>query len=397
MKIKTVCELTRLSDRAIRHYIDEGLISPSYNENYLGRRSFEFSDSDVDLLNHISTLRKFGFSVSEIRDMIRDSSIIPATVTALQNRKLTELIKEEVLYEKLSQMKLSEIHTVHELASFLSSPVENIPAPEDSSHDHVIRIVLRLIKKILPPVLAVLPLILSLFSLFNGWAFYTYPRFTPFFLVLTLFSLFPTFTFFALIFASKKPQQKKSVRYIIKATALVLCAVLLPLNIIFAGCIFGGMSETDDIRNYRRLDPECIANRDPIYQDLFPTWPHYFTRDDAGNTVYLDASYYYQYSLGWDYTYDIIAEWPLEQEEFDGEVQRVKDLFDKYEYQVFQRGKYTCLVICPPYSPEPFKNVNASYEYNIFAYDTENLRVRYISCGSLDDGYDQPYYLNLDW
>ncbi len=397
MKIKTVCELTGLSDRAIRHYIDEELISPDCDENYLGRRSFEFSDSDVDLLSHISTLRKFGFSVSEIRDMIRDNDIIPITVTALQKRKLSELTKEETLYEKLSQVKLSEINNISELASFLSSPVENIPAPEDSSHDHVIKSILHSLKKILPPVLAALPFILSLVSLLNGQSFYTYPSFEPIFLFLTLISLFPTFTFFTLFFSTKKQQEKRSARYIIKATALVLCVMFLPLNLIFAEGIFGSISETDDIRNYRKLDPECIANRDTIYQDLFPTWPHYFTRDEDGNTIYLDASYYYQYSLGWDYTYDIFAEWPLEQKEFDDEVQRVTALFNGYEYQVFTKGNYTCLVICASYSPEPFKKVNTDYEYNIFAYDTKNLRVRYISCASLDDGYDQPYYLNLDW
>ena len=36
MKIKTVCEKTGLTDRTIRYYIEEGLVSPSYTENYLG-------------------------------------------------------------------------------------------------------------------------------------------------------------------------------------------------------------------------------------------------------------------------------------------------------------------------------------------------------------------------
>jgi DNA-binding transcriptional MerR regulator len=43
MKIKAVCERTELTDRTIRYYIEEGLISPAFTENYLGRKSFDFS------------------------------------------------------------------------------------------------------------------------------------------------------------------------------------------------------------------------------------------------------------------------------------------------------------------------------------------------------------------
>jgi len=43
MKIKAVCERTGLTDRTIRYYIEEGLLSPSFNENYIGRKSFDFT------------------------------------------------------------------------------------------------------------------------------------------------------------------------------------------------------------------------------------------------------------------------------------------------------------------------------------------------------------------
>ena len=42
MKIKAVCELTGLTDRTIRYYIEEKLISPLYTENYLGRKPIAF-------------------------------------------------------------------------------------------------------------------------------------------------------------------------------------------------------------------------------------------------------------------------------------------------------------------------------------------------------------------
>lgn len=43
MKMKALCEATGLTDRAIRYYIDEALICPAYKENYLGRKTFDFS------------------------------------------------------------------------------------------------------------------------------------------------------------------------------------------------------------------------------------------------------------------------------------------------------------------------------------------------------------------
>ena len=39
MKIKAVCEATGLTDRTVRYYIEEELISPVYTENYLGRKT----------------------------------------------------------------------------------------------------------------------------------------------------------------------------------------------------------------------------------------------------------------------------------------------------------------------------------------------------------------------
>ncbi len=51
MKIKEVCAKTGLTDKAIRHYIRNGLVFPVYNENYTGRKSYSFSECDVEHLN----------------------------------------------------------------------------------------------------------------------------------------------------------------------------------------------------------------------------------------------------------------------------------------------------------------------------------------------------------
>ena len=48
MRIKSVCEFTDLTDRTIRYYIEEKLIFPAHTENYLGRRTYNFSEKDMN-------------------------------------------------------------------------------------------------------------------------------------------------------------------------------------------------------------------------------------------------------------------------------------------------------------------------------------------------------------
>lgn len=70
MKIKAVCAITGLTDRTIRYYIEQKLIAPNYTENYLGRKTFDFSEKDINELKSIATLRKFDFTIEEIREII---------------------------------------------------------------------------------------------------------------------------------------------------------------------------------------------------------------------------------------------------------------------------------------------------------------------------------------
>ena len=187
---------------------------------------------------------------------------------------------------------------------------------------------------------------------------------------------------------------------------LCLCVVAIPFSFIMPYGIVT-RSETTDFRNYRDFDPDCLATRNKVFNEVFPTWPHYFenvkNEDGEWETVYLDAKYYYRFFYGMDYTYDIYAEWPLEADKFGEEVQRVKGVFGKaiadntygYKFVEIEKGEYTCLIL---YSgDEPFQKATNSYQYLIFAYSETANVVRYIYCDSLENGADQPYYLQLDW
>lgn len=73
MKMKELSALTGISDRTIRYYIDDGLFVPEkYTENYEGRRSYEFTENDVKALSQIAVLRKNGFSINEIKALVKE-------------------------------------------------------------------------------------------------------------------------------------------------------------------------------------------------------------------------------------------------------------------------------------------------------------------------------------
>ena len=123
MKIKAVCEATGLTDRTVRFYIEEGIFSPIYTENYLGRKTFDFSETDIRTLNDIATLRKFGFSIAEIKEMFLHPEEIIRITKELENRKQTLINEEKDLLLTLSKLDSKRSYTVTELAAFLSNPV----------------------------------------------------------------------------------------------------------------------------------------------------------------------------------------------------------------------------------------------------------------------------------
>ena len=62
MKISEVCTRTGLTDRAIRFYLEKGLLEKTA-EYINGRNCREYTEEDVQQLNRISALRRAGFSI----------------------------------------------------------------------------------------------------------------------------------------------------------------------------------------------------------------------------------------------------------------------------------------------------------------------------------------------
>lgn len=104
MKMKEVCAAAGLTERAVRFYVQEQLVSPQ-SQRRGGRTWLDFSEADVERLHAIGTLRKAGFTIDEIRSMGRDfQNNAPAAAFALR-RRLQEAIDA---YERLRRIDTAQ-------------------------------------------------------------------------------------------------------------------------------------------------------------------------------------------------------------------------------------------------------------------------------------------------
>ena len=101
MKLKEVCERTGITKRNVHYYIKEGLLVP---RKELGNGYYEFSDEDCDRLLMIRSLRNAGFSILQIRSVLKK----PSTSGYYINLRLKEL-KAEIEHANSTIAALSYI------------------------------------------------------------------------------------------------------------------------------------------------------------------------------------------------------------------------------------------------------------------------------------------------
>lgn len=382
MKIKTVSEMTGLSDRTIRYYIEERLISPAYTENYLGRKSFVFSDKDIQTLNSISVLRQYDFTIDEIRRIAQDSKSSSAVIFDVRKRTAENASANEVKQQAISKLYTTMTYTLEQLADELSNPSVALPAHHESTKQITQVSPFTVLKTFLVFSIVLIPILLTIFVITLRLIEYHYPVFEPLAIGMTIVFLLPSLSI--LFF--------RGIKWKWKRWLLLLCILSL-FSAPFASSLIITGSETNETWAYRRFDADCTANKDSFLQALFPIIEGV-----------ADTHYYYRYN---GYSHDIYAEWSLDKEAFDSEVARIEKLYHDYSshlnpkaytYDVVQKGNYTCLFIYR--GAPPFTAISENYwwhTYYIFAYDTTNKIVRYISCYDSESIIAEPYYLTLNW
>lgn len=118
MKIKEVCNLTNLTERTIRFYVEKGLIVPQV-ENINGREYRNYSKDDVKQLRLIAELRKMFFSIDSIIKMLNNPSEIQNVLQQHQQIMLQDYAAKGELIEAIKKVDISAIHSVRELVDTL--------------------------------------------------------------------------------------------------------------------------------------------------------------------------------------------------------------------------------------------------------------------------------------
>lgn len=380
MKIKGVCDITGLTDRTIRYYIEEELISPSYTENYLGRKSFDFTDKDIEELKSIATLRKFDFTIEEIREIIVDTHNSTTIIQSVKARSIKLVNDGQAKLAALDSLNINQEYTVRELAEKLAAFPSGTTNPDEEHNRRTKNMVVSVIKALISLILVWLPILLSLYVLILKLRDFKYPVFNMGAVFLTLLFLLPSITI--MVISKFDFRNKRALKFF----CLLLCVFSIPLSMTSTWFVVT-TSETTDIRNYG----ECTSSI-----ELFPDFA---VRDT-------DNDFYYNYHTGFDYTCDVYAQWILDENELLTEIERIDELFGEYsesgvygyEYTVMYQGDFTCMIYYNSCDKSlPFEKVTDNYDFRIFAYNETDFSVRYIYCNSLENGVDQPYYLELDW
>lgn len=408
MKIKQVCEATGLTDRAIRYYIEEGLAAPAYTENYMGRRAYDFTGEDVAALNHVAILRKFGFTVEEIRRILADPQESIAVLAEVRARKEETLRQEGENLDALSRLEAEKVYTVAELAEKLAEPVQSAEIPREDRWMNWKERLLSWLKATPEWVVMLLPVALTLLGIVAAEIDMRYLQYGDFLRMLPVvgtLALLPTIAIAVVKLVNHF--RFRPVRKATRVMVVVLCVLYMPVSLLFTVLGVGFLlyeSETDDPAHY--LQTDRIFDMPELAWELFPDEPHtatYTWQEGAYRQQPTDVKYYYYYN--YDRYHDVYAQWQLSPEELAAEIARAEALMSgertytrgkhgDFEYMAvlgqWYRGDSNMLMTCKPFVLD---DDYWTQDLTMFAWNAETGEVRYTSC----QVHSCPYYMTQDW
>lgn len=403
MKIKTVMEITGLTDRAIRLYIDNGLVAPDISENHAGRKNIEFSDRDVSLLNNIALLRKAGFSISDIKTLLTDKTQARSVVDSFIESADKEIENKAEIVARLKSIDAEKTINADTVCQALSASVSSVKMPdEDMMHsardesDRKFAVVISAVFMVLPFfVYAGINIINKLqfrYSHFTGndylWSFILcFGWFLIFVMGVVSFLLCRKKYSFS---KGRKRRKTASEILILFCVALVVPSILPSIFAVGFPTVY---SQTTDIADYLILDNsvEEAYGKDirRIFPDKIPDSASKRNSDKMGGYPY-STRYYYMYESTFDHSFDLFAEWTLPENEFLKAVDDVPDDFVHSEY----KGAWNCLYYID--TEQDFEESGTYYWFLIFAYNEQTQSVRYIASYAIDS-QNGPYYMTVEW
>ena len=403
MKMKDVIQQTDLTDRAIRLYIENGLVSPSCSENYAGRKNIEFSAEDVEALKNVATLRKAGFSINEIKLLKEGSVPCRKTVEEFIEKTTDKIESDKAVVEKLEAVVSDENLTIETICESLNSATEEKEIPESDiklSLAEKIEKYFFILVSVAGFLWLAVALTIQIFILVSSKMQFIVPEKEFYIKWSTL--IYIAFVSLFLLYKykiSKKtsPSKKRAI------ISIILCILLIPVG--FASYIYNFLSlldidirsETHKLQNYLVIDDSIEVFRDDI-NEFFPSE---LSIDENTLTFNADRKYFYRYQkvISNDRDLTIYLQRELEEKELEVEVEKYKSLKPLGSSSVSTKNikNWTLIYYCEKgETPDDFYG---GYMYKIFAYNKYGT-VRYImeyNAGSPTGLYTVPYHMELTW
>ncbi len=402
MKIKEVIDKTGLTDRAIRLYIDEGLVLPNIEESYSGRKNIDFSLEDIKRLDNVALLRKAGFSIPDIKSIIENKDSAKEIVENFIVQTEENIKHNTEVIEKLKSIAFEEEINLETICNSLSETVKESSVPKEDLKPKALPETIRKVAfgfGIFGMVLSVCRIIAFVVACklcfvqldLKQFISISWPAIS---VTIVMFALALTVTL--LNRKSETPKKKFKAKMI---TSSFLSLLFIPLCVCsFILCLFTlffNYSLTLDIDDYLVLEPwideEFGEEIDAVFPDEIPQSAiekpdRYF---DLG--IPLTTKYYYKHTYVLDPDFDLIAEWVLPKEEYALAKKEITAPVKHTE----KRGDWVCHYFADTQEPKEWED--AHYWFLIFAYNDKTQRVRYIAAYAIDSYPEGPYYLSLDW
>lgn len=408
MKISAVCEQTGLTDRTVRFYTEEGLLNPSFTKNYLGRKTFDFSDADVAMLKNIAVLRKYGFAIPEIKSILEDPAQSVAIIESLRQKKQETIHSEQELLDALLALEQGRAYTVPELAEALTNPRVEATKPIDEPLgclDLLTELFTRFFWIVAVPtiLMAVLYLRVLILTYFGDKLVRVPPaeQFYPILFRDIFRSLLPLAVAAAMLMVSGVWFRKRPGLRCFLVGVLTLC--IGPASV--SGLLISVFApdyaylETNDPVYYMQIS-DIRENEEDIIR-LFPDQiPDYAVPEHGG--PYPETTRYYYYQDGeifWE-RYEVFAQWAVSPEVLEQEKRRIQEEFaDNITLGELGAWEYWSMEMDPAErmaKPE-YHYLNGGYNLYLFvAWNEEQGLIRYVAASS-DDLSVKPAFLSMDW
>lgn len=409
MKIKEVIAKTGLTDRAIRLYIEHGLVTPENQKSYTGRNNYNFTQADIDCLEQIAMLRKADFSLEQIKIIKLGGESAREVLLAYLSVKQESVVMGQKIVEALKDFPEQEPVTVENVCKKIKESIENTPLPDADKKatkgEQVEKWLMRTAAMIILAVWGLLGIgvLITYREDFLFHRFYMNPANyigTAYILIPILLSVLVLVLYRKHLLVSKKRRKRRCVAGGALGTALLVC--MQPIGLASLALIPPVYSETDNPENYLTMGTYAKMYGDDIYK-LFPAnIPRSAISEDSKwypPNKFLDTTkYYYYFQEVVDPSFNIYAEWVLPKNEFTEELNRIQNYYPEGAIQQAQWGEWTCLSFTDDTLDFSKAEDLIDYYYLIFAYNEKTGGVRYIASYSMDCGREEnPYFLSLQW